>query len=62
MPKVSVLREVKDLTGTELFAVYEGTTGPERDAAKAEMLNRLDPPKRGKPPPIDMQKLLKGRK
>lgn len=43
MPKVSVFRDVTDLTGTELLDAYEAAS--DKTELRKEMVRRLDPPK-----------------
>jgi hypothetical protein len=56
MAKVSVMREVTELTGTELLDAYDA--GGDTKALRAELLRRLDPPPKVRQPPAVLGSLI----
>lgn len=60
MPKVSVLREVTELTGTELLDAYDSTV--DKVDIRAELLRRLDPPPPKRQASPMLGQMMKGKK
>lgn len=56
MPKVLVMREVTELTGTELLDAYDA--GNDKAALRTELLRRLDPPPKTRKPPAMLGSIL----
>jgi hypothetical protein len=63
MPKVSVMREVTELTGTELLDAYDAGPALDKEALRIELLRRIDPPAKQRKTPVNpTMALLKGKK